>query len=66
MRTGDSKKRILLSMLPLMMCGCLSPRDNAKRLMARDDFPQAASAAPEWCRDALKTVNRLEHDLELR
>ena len=60
------RKKTLLLMLPLMMCGCLNPRDSAKRLMARDDFPQAASAAPEWCRDALKTVNRLEHELELR
>lgn len=38
--------------------------DNAKRLMERPDFPQAASAAPEWCRDALKTINSLERKLE--
>jgi hypothetical protein len=32
--------------------------------MARPDFQQAAKAAPEWCRDALKTINALEAELE--
>ena len=55
--------------LALLMClslsGCLSVQyDNAARLMAREDFPQARDAAPEWCRDALKTINQLEYELE--
>ena len=47
------------------MSGCVWPRyDNAARLMERSDFPQARAAAPEWCRDALKTINALEYELE--
>jgi hypothetical protein len=38
--------------------------NNAERLIARPDFRAAAQAAPEWCRDALKTINQLESDLE--
>lgn len=33
---------------------------NVGRLLARPDFHDAARAAPEWTRDALKTVNDLE------
>lgn len=32
--------------------------------MGRSDFPDAVKAAPEWCREALKTINRLEYELE--
>jgi hypothetical protein len=32
--------------------------------MARPDFEAAALAAPEWCRDALKTINELEARVE--
>jgi hypothetical protein len=32
--------------------------------MARDDFGQAVDAVPEWCRDALKTINQLEERIE--
>lgn len=57
-------------MLALMLCaGCLAPRvrlNNAERLMNRPDFEKAATAAPEWCRDALKTLNALERELERR
>ena len=38
--------------------------DHAQRLLDRPDFPAAAQAAPEWCRDALKTINHLEAQLE--
>ena len=49
----------------VLMSGCVWPRyDNAARLMERSDFPQARAAAPEWCRDALKTINALEYELE--
>ena len=45
--------------------GCASVRlDNSARLFARPDFPAARAAAPEWCRDALKTINQLEFQLE--
>ncbi len=38
--------------------------NNAERLMARADFEQAKQSAPEWCRDALKTINALEFEIE--
>ena len=38
--------------------------NNSERLINRPDFPQAREAAPEWCRDALKTINELEYLLE--
>ena len=40
--------------------------DNAKRLIDRADFEAARVAAPEWCRDALKTINELELEIERR
>jgi hypothetical protein len=51
----------------LALAGCSVPPvqlNHAERLMARPDFTAAAQAAPEWCRDALKTINLLEADLE--
>lgn len=45
--------------------GCATVRlNNSHRLIARPDFPVAARAAPEWVRDALKTINALEYELE--
>lgn len=32
--------------------------------MKRDDFQKVKEAAPEWARDALKTINSLEYELE--
>lgn len=57
---------ILLALsLALASAGCVSVKyDNAARLMARADFPAARAAAPEWCRDALKTINALEYEIE--
>lgn len=56
---------IPLALLILAMTSCTMVRhDNAARLMARPDFQAAKTAAPEWCRDALKTINALEYELE--
>ena len=60
-------KNIIVIIAALSLVGCMSPQvrlDNAKRLMARKDFQTARDAAPEWCRDALKTINALELQLE--
>jgi hypothetical protein len=47
-----------------VLSGCVSVKhDNANRLMQRADFAAARAAAPEWCRDALKTINALEYEL---
>ena len=60
-------RRMLLLTMGLMLCSCVSVKlNNSKRLMARPDFPAAATAAPEWVRDSLKTINLLEHGLEKR
>jgi hypothetical protein len=32
--------------------------------MNRPDWTNAVVAAPEWCREALKTINRLEYEIE--
>ncbi len=56
---------IALLSLSLCLCGCVSKTyDNAARLMQRPDFDAARTAAPEWARDALKTINALEYELE--
>ena len=38
--------------------------ENSRRLMDRPDFNDAAIAAPEWVKDALKTINALEEQIE--
>lgn len=58
-----------LRMLPLIMLlmGCRSIHqrlDNSSRLMNRPDWPLVKAAAPEWARDALKTINALEYEIE--
>ena len=54
-------------LLMLLLVGCRSlpiPHYHAERLMSRPDFQSARMAAPEWCRDALKTINELQYELE--
>jgi len=51
--------------LSVSLSGCVSVKlENSQRLMARPDFEAAVLAAPEWCRDALKTINELEARVE--
>jgi hypothetical protein len=40
-----------------------TPLDNTPALIARPDFAPAAVAAPEWVRDALKTIAALEYEV---
>lgn len=59
------KTAILSLCAALLFGGCAHVRlDNSERLVARPDFEAAKTAAPEWCRDALKTINALELELE--
>ena len=58
-------KHALLLWLILLQAGCLSAKlENSQRLMDRPDFEAAAIAAPEWVKDALKTINELEERIE--
>ena len=58
-------KHALLLWLILLQAGCLSVKlENSQRLMDRPDFEAAAIAAPEWVKDALKTINELEERIE--
>jgi len=54
------------SFFVLTGCAMHARLDNAKRLIDRADFEAARVAAPEWCRDALKTINELELEIERR
>lgn len=57
------------TILAMMLSGCAlfhARYNNAERLINRPDFQQAKQAAPEWCRDALKTINELEYQLEMQ
>ena len=55
----------LLPWLILSQAGCLTVElENSRRLMERSDFPAAVHAAPEWTRDALRTINELEERIE--
>lgn len=58
----------LLCISSFFVAGCATHIrcNESARLMQRADFDAAKTAAPEWCRDALKTINNLELELERR
>lgn len=64
LKSASLTKTLLLTLLLTAGCQSRVRLENSNRLIARPDFPQAAKAAPEWCRDALKTINALELELE--
>lgn len=53
-------------MLLLLLAGCATAPtlNNSARLMARPDFEFVRTMASEWARDALHTINQLEHTIE--
>lgn len=58
--------RTLLLML-LLTSGCVSAKlENSQRLMTHPEFNHAVTNAPEFTREALKTINRLEYEIERR
>lgn len=59
-------KFLILSSSFLILAGCSYSvkLNNSNRLINRADFEAARQAAPEWCRDALKTINYLEMEIE--
>lgn len=54
---------LLMGIMILSACGSVK-LDNSKRLTKRSDFEQVRIYAPEWARDALKTINYLESEIE--
>lgn len=51
----------------LLMSGCVSTKkENSHRLMMHPQFEQAVINAPEFTREALKTINKLEYEIERR
>lgn len=53
----------------VLLTGCATTPlqlENTRRLMAHPQFQKAADAAPDFVSDALKTVNRLEQEIERR
>lgn len=55
----------------LLISGCASTSrinssssGNVERLISRPDALVAKKAAPEWCRDALMTINSLEYNIQ--
>ena len=57
---------VIVAMTILSGCNMHVRLNNAERLINRPDFDVARTTAPEWCRDALKTINELELEIERR
>ena len=57
---------LIVAMTILSGCNTHIRLNNAERLINRDDFDVARQSAPEWCREALKTINELELEIERR
>ena len=58
---------VLLKTLPLMLLltGCVSTKlNNSERLMQHPEFGKAALMYPAFVKEALKTINHLEYELE--
>lgn len=54
----------LLILSLTLLSGCTSPRLNhVQRLLGHPQFPAARAAAPDFTRDALRTINDLQRDL---
>ena len=60
--------KISLCLIAVLLGSCAAHirYNESARLMQRADFDAAKTAAPEWCRDALKTINDLELEIERR
>ncbi len=60
--------RMLPLMLLLLACsGCITIKlNNTDRLITHPQFNAAATAAPDWTRNALETIADLEREIESR
>jgi endonuclease/exonuclease/phosphatase (EEP) superfamily protein YafD len=57
----------LTLLLLLLLAGCQTPPqvNQVERLLNHPQFPAARQAAPDWSRDALRTINDLQRDLTI-
>ena len=54
-----------LTLSLVLVSGCVGVKlNNSERLTEHPGFRKAALASPEFVKEALKTVNRLEYELE--
>ena len=61
------KRNWIILILPLMLSSCRTVElNNVEALTSHPQFPQAAQAAPEFTREALRTVADLEYQIERR
>lgn len=60
------RNSLILTMLSVMLVGCGTVRElnGVKTLTDHPQFPRAAQQAPEWTREALRTVADLEYKIE--
>jgi uncharacterized lipoprotein YmbA len=60
------KMQLSMIVLTLSLTGCATTTKlaNTERLLAHPQFEEAVIAAPEFTREALKTINYLEYQLE--
>lgn len=57
----------LVCFVVALLSGCTAVQlNNSDRLIAHPQFRDAARAAPVWTSEALKTINRLEAEIERR
>ena len=58
-------KTLLLTLLLVLMSGCVAVKlNNSERLTKHPGFRKAALASPAFVEEALKTINKLEYELE--
>ena len=65
----DMKRNLLILITLCAFTGCHTAPveyDNTKRLTAHPQFPRAAMEAPDFTRDALRTIAELEYEIERR
>lgn len=61
----------VILLIPFFISSCATmssvqlDEGNVKRLTQRSDAQLARKAAPEWCRDSLKTINYLESRIKI-
>jgi hypothetical protein len=65
-RRTISLMTLLLTLSVFLVSGCTTATklENSQRLIKHPQFPRAAFHAPDFTREALKTINRLEYELE--